>query len=238
MPEFDANKFFEQAKISTKVRPDRFDSEAERSVATGLYLIMRDYGLDKILNLRLIPQQAIDNYVDIKEDFFSDAQYERFLKNRTKWMKFDFIFEKEYYYNNEIHYEPVAVVEFDGPHHFESEYQRELDFFKNGIAVKIGADIVRIDYRDHEGRLNADSIRNGEAGRIIKAIIKGYFTKSVNYRKEGKLINEINMKQFQYIVNRYTDAEKAEESVEKKKNYNFMLQTLYHMKENEYVSPT
>ena len=60
----DYQKDFE-AGLYTKVRPDRFDSVSEKKVCLILNRILKDYGLEKMMQIRLTPQQALDNYVEV-----------------------------------------------------------------------------------------------------------------------------------------------------------------------------
>lgn len=217
----DYEKYFRQGTYAS-VRTNRFDSKSEEKVCLILNRILGDYDLEKYMQIRMTPQQALENYVEVKDD-----EFKRYYKNKYKWMKFDFIFEEVYEYKNKMHYVPVAVVEFDGPNH-DTEEQKRLDYYKNGIVSNIGADIVRIKYNELS-RLNETELRKVYEDDIIRAIIKGYFTKSINYRKSGALINEGNQKKFNHIEATYKQA--AEERSEKMQYYNNMLRLLYSLKE-------
>ena len=212
-------EYFRKGKYA-KVRASRFDSKSEEKVCLILNRLLADYDLEKYMRIRLTPQQALDNYVEVGE------QYE-YLKNRHKWMKFDFIFEEVYEYNNRMNYVPVAVVEYDGPHHKE-DAQKKLDYYKNGIVSNIGAAIVRIEY-DKLENLNDTELRRQYEDEIIMAIIKGYFTKTVNHRKGGDLINENNNKKFEYVKDQYEKA--CGRNPKKAQYYNNMLRLLYSSKE-------
>lgn len=142
-------------------------------------------------------------------------------------MKFDFIFEEVYEYKNRMHYVPVAVVEFDGPNH-DTDEQKKLDYYKNGIVSNIGADMVRIKYNELR-ELNEIELRKVYEDNIIRAIIKGYFTKSVNYRKSDALVNEGNQKRFNHIEAAYKHA--VDKKNEKMQYYVNMLRWLYWSKE-------
>ena len=161
----DYDKYFKMG-LYEKVRLDRFDSKAEKKVCVILNRILQKYDMDTIMNLRLTPQQPIDNYVI----YSGNEEFSSFRTNRQKWMRFDFIFENVYEWNDMINYVPVAVVEFDGPHH-EEEKQKQLDAYKNGIVANIGASIVRIKYQDLEKF--TDDIMEKYEDDILSAIIKG-----------------------------------------------------------------
>ena len=214
-------EYFKQGNYA-KVRSNRFDSKSEEKVCLILNRILRDYNLEKMMQIRLTPQQALDNYVEVTNENFKD-----YYTRKHKWMKFDFIFEEVYEYNNRMNYIPVAVVEFDGPSH-EEEDQKKLDYYKNGIVSNIGAEMVRIKY-DSLNNLNDIELRKAYEDEIIMAIIRGYFTKSVNYRKSGTLINEENLKRFERLVRIYMDAAKKDK--DREKYYNNMLRLLHYSKE-------
>ena len=223
----DYQKDFE-AGLYTKVRPDRFDSVSEKKVCLILNRILKDYGLEKMMQIRLTPQQALDNYVEVK---VTDDKYGGYLENRNKWMKFDFIFERVYEYKNEMHYIPVAVVEFDGLHH-DAEKQKRLDAYKNGVASNIGAQMIRIRYEDLKPE-NEEQLRELYEETIVMGIIKGFFTRTVNFRKSGDLITEKNQKHFDYLVDQYKKALQVDgENI----FYQKMLQWLYTSKELGAVS--
>jgi len=217
----DYEKFFRQGTYAS-VRTSRFDSKSEEKVCLILNRILNDYDLEKYMQIRLTPQQALENYVEVK-----DEEFKGYYKNKYKWMKFDFIFEEVYEYKNRMHYVPVAVVEFDGPNH-DMDEQKKLDYYKNGIVLNIGADMVRIKYSELH-RLNEIELRKAYEDDIIRAIIKGYFTKSVNYRKSDVLINEGNLKRFNRLEAAYKHA--VEEKNEKMQYYANMLRLLYGSKE-------
>ena len=94
-------------------------------------------------------------------------------------MKFDFIFEQVYESNNgkypQMNYFPILVVEFDGPHH-DTEEQKKLDLYKNGITDKIGAGMVRMRYDEVEN-LSETELRKVYEDEIIEELVKGYFKK-------------------------------------------------------------
>lgn len=222
----DNDKYFMQG-IYAKVRKSRFDSESEEKICLILNHILKDYSLDKFMQIRLIPQQALDNYVEVKNEKFRE-----YYKNKHKWMKFDFIFEEVYEYKNRMNYIPVAVVEFDGPYH-KTDEQKKLDNYKNGIVSNIGAGMVRIEY-DKLNSLDENEVRYIYEKDIIMEIIKGYFTKTVNNRKSEFLINKNNNKRFKHIVLEY---EKASKSGEKNsKYYDKMLVYLYSSKDIGFTS--
>lgn len=217
--------------LYSKVRKDRYDSKSERAVCYILNHIMKKYALDEIMQLRLTPQQALDIYIepDQNDDKFTD-----YYKNKHKWMKFDFIFEEVYEYNYRVNYVPVCVIEFDGPYH-DREEQKQRDYYKNGVAVNIGAEIVRIKYDSLE-KLNEKELCEMYEEEILNAIIKGYFTKSVNFRKEGPLINDSNIKKFNLIFSKYESKAKYTKDDDLRLRYNRMLQLLYIAKERGRVS--
>lgn len=217
----DYEKYFRQGTYAS-VRTSRFDSKSEEKVCLILNRILNDYDLEKYMQIRLTPQQALENYVEVK-----DEEFKRYYRNKYKWMKFDFIFEEVYEYENKMHYIPVAVVEFDGPNH-DTDEQKKLDYYKNGIVSNIGADMVRIKYNELR-RLNEIELRKVYEDDVIRAIIKGYFTKSVNYRKSDTLINEGNQKKFNRIEAAYKQA--VEEKTDKTQYYANMLRLLYWSKE-------
>lgn len=217
----EAEKYYKQGTYA-KVKLNRFDSKSEEKVCLILNRILKDYDLDSYMDIRLTPQQPLDNYVEVKNEAFKD-----YYTNKHKWMKFDFIFEKVYEYNNRMNYIPVAVVEFDGPNH-ETDKQKKLDYYKNGIVSNIGASIVRIEYDKLES-LNEIELRKVYENDIILAIIKGYFTKSVNYRKSENLVNDNNIDQFESLKSKYEQA--RESNALKEKYYNNMLRLLCYSKE-------
>jgi hypothetical protein len=236
-----------QNGLRSKVRKSRFDSVSEGKICLILNDIMGDYKLYELLDLRLTPQQALDNYVEV-----TDSKYKRALDNRHKRMKFDFIFERVFKRKGRMNYVPVCVVEYDGPHHDE-ERQKEIDFYKNGIANNIGAELVRINYKDFENfeQESVERLRKKYEDEIIKAIIKGLFTKSSNYRKREALINPSNEKYFSFIVDKYSkelerlyrkkSSAKDEKEMEKIKSsmdaISNMLILLQFSKDHVYVSP-
>lgn len=222
----DYEKYFKLGTYAS-VKISRFDSKSEEKVCLILNRILDDYDLEKYMQIRLTPQQALENYVEVKED-----EFKGYYKNKHKWMKFDFIFEEVYEYKNKMNYVPVAVVEFDGPNHDRDE-QKKLDYYKNGIVSNIGAYIVRIKYNELN-RLNETELRGMYENDIISAIIKGCFTKSINHRKSGDLINKVNQKKFNHIESVYKKAAEAENT--KMHYYNNMLRLLYTFKEVGYIS--
>ena len=222
----DYEKYFKQGTYA-RVKTSRFDSKSEEKVCLILNRILDDYDLEKYMQIRMTPQQALENYVEVKEE-----EFKTYYKNKYKWMKFDFIFEEVYEYKNKMHYVPVAVVEFDGPYH-DTDKQKRLDYYKNGIVSNIGAEIVRIKYNELN-RLNESELRKVYEDDIIRAIIKGYFTKSINYRKSGDLINEDNQKKFDHIKCAYEKA--IQEKGPKMQYYSNMLRWLYASKELGSVS--
>lgn len=222
----DYEKYFRQGTYAS-VRTSRFDSKSEEKVCLILNRILKDYDLEKYMQIRLTPQQALENYVEVK-----DEEFKRYYKNKYKWMKFDFIFEEVYEYKNKMHYIPVAVIEFDGPNH-DTDEQKKLDYYKNGIVSNIGADMVRIKYNELSS-LNETELRKVYEDDIIRAIIKGYFTKSANYRKSETLINDGNQKKFERIESAYKRA--CEENGSKMQYYSNMLRQLYSLKELGYSS--
>ncbi len=218
-----------KAGLHTKVRLNRFDSESEKKVCLILNRILKDYELEKMMQIRLTPQQALDNYVEVK---VADDEYGDFLENRHKWMKFDFIFEEVFEYKNEMHYIPVAVVEFDGPYH-NTEKQKKLDAYKNGVVSNIGAEMIRIRYEDLKPG-NEEQLRALYEEEIVMGIIKGVFTRTVNFRKSGELITEKNQKRFNNLVDRYEKALQADGG--KNVFYQKMLRWLHTLKELGTVS--
>lgn len=217
----DFEKYYQQGTYAT-VKTSRFDSKSEAKVCLILNRILEDYDLEKYMQIRLTPQQALDNYVEVRNE-----KYEGLFENKHKWMKFDFIFEEVYEFNNKMNYIPVAVVEFDGPHHNDDE-QKKLDYYKNGIVSNIGAAIVRIGY-DKLKKLDENELRKHYEDEIILAIIKGYFTKTVNYRKNEDLINEKSIKKFNHVKKVYEEACKINNK--KVMYYSNMLRLLYFSKE-------
>lgn len=115
----DYEKYFKQGTYAV-VRTSRFDSKSEEKVCLILNRILECYDLEKYMQIRLTPQQMLDNYVEVKSEEFKE-----YYKNKHKWMKFDFIFEQVYEYQNRMNYIPVAVVEFDGPFHDMDQQKRE-----------------------------------------------------------------------------------------------------------------
>lgn len=217
----EAEKYYKQGTYA-RVKLNRFDSKSEEKVCLILNRILEDYDLERCMQIRLTPQQALDNYVEVKNEAFKD-----YYTNKHKWMKFDFIFEQVYENKNRMNYIPVAVVEFDGPNH-ETDKQKELDYYKNGIVSDIGASIVRIEYNKLEN-LNEIELRKEYEDEIILAIIKGYFTKSVNNRKSENLVNDSNIKKFKRLEREYEKA--RERNALKEKYYNNMLRLLNFSKE-------
>ena len=217
----EAEKYYKQGTYA-RVKLNRFDSKSEEKVCLILNRILEDYDLERCMQIRLTPQQALDNYVEVKNEAFKD-----YYTNKHKWMKFDFIFEQVYENKNRMNYIPVAVVEFDGPNH-ETDKQKELDYYKNGIVSDIGASIVRIEYNKLEN-LNEIELRKEDEDEIILAIIKGYFTKSVNNRKSENLVNDSNIKKFKRLEREYEKA--RDRNALKEKYYNNMLRLLNFSKE-------
>ena len=218
-----------RAGLYEKVRRDRFDSLSEKKVCMMLHRFMRRYDMDRLMDLRLSSQQPLDNYVV----YSGDERFADFYLNRHKWMRFDFIFEKVYEWHDEMRFEPVCVVEFDGPYH-EDEKQKELDAYKNGVASNIGAVMVRISCSDlQNGDIN--HLLDVYEEELLSGIVKGYFTKTKNYRQADMLINEASIKQFEFISDIYT-REITKASQVKKEAYMKMLQTLYFAKETMFVS--
>lgn len=225
--------FYEKEReegLYKSVRKSRFDSKSEEKVCLVLNHILLDYGLEKYMDIRLTPQQPLDNYVEE-----TDERYMNYYKNKHKWMKFDFIFENVYEFGHRMNYIPVAVVEFDGPSHDEEE-QIKLDKYKNGVANNIGAGIVRIKYNELKDYHDIDSfekeLRDKYENDIIEAILTGYFTKTVNFRKEKKLIDqedEADMKKFNKILKKYVNASK--ENPQKAKYYYNLLIILNYLKD-------
>lgn len=220
---FDYEKYFSQG-LFTKVRTSRFDSNSERIVCNILNSIMDDYGFSEYMDLRLMPQQPVDLYVESKDEQFHDFQ-----TNRHKWMRFDFLFENVYRSNGFYHYVPVAVVEFDGPFHGE-EKQKRLDAYKDGVARNIGASMIRIRY-DMLSGLTEEAVREMYEDDIITGIIRGYFTKTENFRKTQELINENNQWLFDKVVTCYTKALERETDLHKKELYTDFLCLLFYSKE-------
>lgn len=217
-----------QKGLRVSVRKNRFDSQSEMKVCVILNRILKDYGLEFSMQLRLTPQQALDNYVEV-----TDEAYRDYYKNKFKWMKFDFIFEQVYEDKDKksgmprMNYIPVAVVEYDGPYH-EDEEQKKRDSYKNGVAVNIGAGMLRIKYDDLR-ELNEEELRNKYEKDILLEIIKGYFTKTVAYRKETHLINDNNEAKFKWLQNWYIRESKKMNS--KKQYYDKFLPLLQAQKE-------
>lgn len=214
-----------------KVRTMRFDSESESIICLILNHILQDYDLEKYMQIRLTPQQALDNYVYEKNEVFLD-----YYKNKHKWMKFDFIFEQVYEYKNKMAYLPVAVVEFDGPHH-NFEEQKKLDEYKNGVISNIGAGLVRIKY-DELDSLDEIEVRSKYERDIMLSIIKGYFTPTTNFRKSSEfLINEKNQKKFDCLIHKYKRAcEESNKKNNKIEYYGKMLSYLQYAKEHICIS--
>ena len=163
LSEFEKGRF---AKVKT-----RFDSKSEKAVCVVLNRILEDYDLTKHMQIRLTPQQPLDNYVEV-----TNEKYKDYYTNKFKWMKFDFIFEQVYESNNgkypQMNYFPILVVEFDGPHH-DTEEQKKLDLYKNGITDKIGAGMVRMRYDEVEN-LSETELRKVYEDEIIEELVKGY----------------------------------------------------------------
>ena len=147
------------AGLYTKVRPDRFDSVSEKKVCLILNRILKDYGLEKMM-------------------------------------------------------------------------QKRLDAYKNGVASNIGAQMIRIRYEDLKPE-NEEQLRELYEETIVMGIIKGLFTRNVNFRKSGDLITGKNQKHFDYLVDRYKKALQADGE---NMFYQKMLQWLYTSKELGAVS--
>lgn len=223
--ELDYKKWHDMG-LYTRVRIDPFDSKSERRICVILNHILQDYDLETVMQIRLLPEQTLDNYLWIGESD-SDDPFRGYFLNKNKWMKFDFLFVQVYEHKEQMHYIPVAVVEFDGPDH-QKEKQRQLDAYKDGVAENIGAGMVRIPYETVPG-LDEALVRSKYEDPILKAIITGYFTESKNFRKEGKLIGQAQEGRFQFLRKAYT--ERAEKSPDKADFYRKMLGLLEEAKE-------
>ena len=79
----------------------------------------------------------------------------------------------------------------------------------------------------------AEPLRELYEETIVMGIIKGFFTRTVNFRKSGDLITEKNQKHFDYLVDRYKKALQADGE---NMFYQKMLQWLYTSKELGAVS--
>ena len=225
MSDSDMEKAYKQG-LWSHVRENRFDSKSEEKTCLILNRILKDYQLGELMSIRLTPQQVLDNYVTTNDDKYAD-----YYLNKHKWMKFDFIFEEVYEYKNRMYYIPVCVVEFDGPHHAEPE-QKMRDFYKNGVAANIGADMVRIAYDELE-HLDEESLRSRYEDEIILGIIRGYLTRTKNFRKQEPLVNEKNLKRFNHLRRVYEEALKNDNE---NKQYANMLRLLYASEELGYAS--
>ena len=192
LSEFEKGRF---AKVKT-----RFDSKSEKAVCVVLNRILEDYDLTKHMQIRLTPQQPLDNYVEV-----TNEKYKDYYTNKFKWMKFDFIFEQVYESNNgkypQMNYFPILVVEFDGPHH-DTEEQKKLDLYKNGITDKIGAGMVRMRYDEVEN-LSETELRKVYEDEIIEELVKGYFKKRRYQIGKENLIRD-DSKKYQRLIGIYS----------------------------------
>ena len=64
LSEFEKGRF---AKVKT-----RFDSKSEKAVCVVLNRILEDYDLTKHMQIRLTPQQPLDNYVEVTNEKYKD----------------------------------------------------------------------------------------------------------------------------------------------------------------------
>lgn len=218
LSEFEKGRF---AKVKT-----RFDSKSEKAVCVVLNRILEDYDLTKHMQIRLTPQQPLDNYVEV-----TNEKYKDYYTNKFKWMKFDFIFEQVYENNNgkypQMNYFPILVVEFDGPHH-DTEEQKKLDLYKNGITDKIGAGMVRMRYDEVEN-LSETELRKVYEDEIIEELVKGYFKKRRYQIGKENLIRD-DSKKYQRLIGIYSRLAQNEKDAKKRICYGNMCRIIESVK--------
>jgi len=93
---------------------------------------------------RVCPKVRMEDVIRVAAG--QDASTRASGRGRVKSRHFDFVLIDE-------SARPVAVVEFDGPHHARSARAQRADSFKNDACRAVGLPLIRINPNDSEGRI-------------------------------------------------------------------------------------
>lgn len=214
---------YEKGKKS-EIRKSYWDSKGESIIDRILRAICTDYDLGRMMYIRVLPHQPIDNYVKMTNI--------KAVDNRNHWMRFDFIFEET------SSHTILLVVELDGFYHEEKE-QKERDAYKDGVCAALNIMPVRIKYREIKDINNENDVRAQYEGEIVKNLLKSYFASSYYFGFEKNWEQQKSMGEEKYkdLCNRYDEEIRNCEKKDKKRKYEKLrkyLEEAYY----EYVPTT